>query len=318
MIHVYPTRADWLAAREDRIGASEVYYLLNAPAVFLQRRAVPMEDNDDLWRGRQMEPIVGAFYTRQTGNEALHPGVFHGGGPDSLVVETHDTYPWAAASPDFYVGTVGGVEAKTQRSRREWSDDDVAILEVGDLAEGTAPAHMLTQVYWTLAVTGRDWWDLVALLPSYDLRTVRIHADPDFQSELLERAADARERYVIRGELPPIDGTRDCAALLARRFPVEEKTVRQATRAEVALLDRFATAQAEAEAAKYRAATLRNQVLSCIGADYGIQGGGRRAVAPAMQRESFRLSEVPDDVRRLLEERGLIGQGRESRQVRLS
>lgn len=317
MIHLYPTRADWLEAREDRVGASEVYYLINHPATFLQRRAVPLEDNDDLRRGRIMEPAVGALYAAQTGNPATPGGEYYGS-PGALVVETHPDYPWAAWSPDFLSGERGSVETKTQRSRREWADDDVTVNALVDLAEGMAPAHMVVQAYWQLACNGRDWNDLVALLPNYDLRIVRFHADPVFQTELLERAADARERYLIRGELPPIDGSKACAALLARRFPVEGKTVRAATRAEVALLDRFATAAAEAEAAKTRASVLRNQVLSCIGADYGIQGGGRRAVAPAMQRESFRLSEVPDDVRRLLEERGLIGQGKESRQVRLT
>ena len=321
MIHRYPSRADWLASRTDRIGASEIWPLLNAPALFLQRRAVPTEDSDVLRRGRALEPAIGELFSMTTNREALPPWKQYGEPQGTIIVETHDEHPWAAATMDFYTtdGTrCGVVETKSQRSRAEWSGTDEQIADVSALAEGIAPAPYVLQCYWQMGVTGADFADLVALLPNFDLRVIRIDADPDFQSELLERAADARDRYLVRGECPPIDGTRECAALLARRFPAEGKTVRQATRAEVALLDRFATAQAEAEAAKTRAAILRNQVLSCIGTSYGIQGGGRRAIAPAMQRESFRLSEVPDDVRRLLEERGLIGQGKESRQVRLT
>ena len=318
MIHVYPTRAEWLAAREGRIGASEVFYLLNDPAEFLQRRAVPMIDNATLRRGRILEPAVGALYSAESGNLAIHPGTYHGGGPDALVVETHDLYPWAAASPDFYVGADGGAETKTQRSRREWSDEDVAILEVGDLAEGVAPAHMLTQVYWTLAVTGRVWWDLVALLPSYELRIVRVHRDEEFQSDLLAAVAEARDRYIIRGELPPPSASRAYAAELGRRFPQEGKTVRRASASEDALIGRYARAKAEAEAAKEAADTLRNQVLAAVGADYGLRGPSGKVTAPTVARETFALSECPDDVRAMLEARGLIGRGATYRQVRLS
>lgn len=277
MIHLYLTRADWLAARADRIGASEVHTLLNHPAEFLHRRANPLVDNKDLRRGRLLEPTVALLYTDETGRECIHPGTHYGGGPDSLVVETHDVYTFAAQSPDFYIGNNGQMEAKTQRSRREWADEDIELSEIADLVSGIAPVRMITQAYWQLAVGGREWVDLVGLLPNYDLRIIRINADTEFQADLLEMAADARDRYLIRGEIPPPDASRAYAAELLRRTPNLTKQVRRATAAEVALIDRCSEAQAREAAAKDDAATLRNQILTCIGADYGIQGAGRRA-----------------------------------------
>ena len=321
MIHVYPTRAEWLAAREGRVGASEVFYLLQQPAKFLQRRAVPLEDNDDLWRGRMIEPYIGLCYGRQTGQEAQHPGLLLAGSLDALVVETHDAAPWASYSPDFYVGGLDGpgiVETKSQRRRQGWADEDTEVTSVDALAEGTAPVHMIFQCYWQLLISGRAWVDLTALLPNYELRIVRVHRDEEFQSDLLAAVAEARDRYIIRSEIPPPSASRAYAAELGRRFPQEGKTVRRATNAEDALIGRYARAKAEAEAAKDAADLLKHQILAAVGADYGLRGPSGKVTAPTVARETFALSECPDDVRAMLEARGLIGRGATYRQVRLS
>jgi hypothetical protein len=318
MIHAYPTRDAWLAARSDRIGASEVHPLLNDPALFLQRREVPTEDNDDLWRGRELEPYIGKVYARQTGNPADPPWKHYDAPEGTIIVETLDSAPWAACTIDFYSGSVGVVETKSQRSRAGWASVDEQIQSVADLAESTAPPHMACQAYWQLLVTGRMWCDLCALLPSYELRIIRFHRDEAFQAELLACVGEARERYLVRKEIPPPSASPDYTALLARRFPQVGKTVRRATAIETALLSRYADARARAEAAESEAAVLRAQVLRCIGADYGIAGGGYRAIAPTIQRESLKLSEIPDDLRIELDRRGLIRQGAGSRQLRLS
>lgn len=317
MIHVYPTRAEWLEARADRVGASEVHTLLTDPAEYLQRRAVPLADNVDLRRGRIMEPAVGALYAAETGRPATPGGEYYGS-PGALVVETHPDHPWAAWSPDFLSGEVGIVETKTQRRRQGWAESDTEIEAVGDLAEGTAPPHMALQAYWQLACSGRAWCDLTALLPSYDLRIVRFWRDPDFQADLLRAVGEARERYLIRGELPPPSASRAYAAELGRRFPQAGKTVRRATPAEDALIGRYARAKAEAEAAKEAADTLKNQILAAVGTDYGMRGPSGKIVAPTVERATFSLAECPDDVRAMLEARGLIGKGATYRQVRLS
>lgn len=68
----------------------------------------------------------------------------------------HPGVPMAGASPDGLIGTPGLVEIKAPNTATH-----IATLEAGKV-----PSRYLTQIYWQMACTGREWCDFV----SYDPR----------------------------------------------------------------------------------------------------------------------------------------------------
>src|SRR5690606_11073041 len=92
-----------------------------------------------------------------------------------------------------------------------------------------------------------SWADLVTRAPEKGIhrRTVRVHRDPEAQAALLARVAAWRERHLVRGEEPPLDGSEACRDVLRDRCGVPaDKQIRAATAEEVELLREFALTRA--------------------------------------------------------------------------
>lgn len=130
---VSENREEWLKLRQNTLGSSEI-----AAAAGLSPWCSPFklfldksgrgtdfdEDNDDMWLGRKMEPLIGEQFARKH-NMTVRAA-------DILV--QHPVHTWATASPDFLIeGTlVSGqaeqvLEAKnvSYRQMHKWEDDNV-------------------------------------------------------------------------------------------------------------------------------------------------------------------------------------------------
>ena len=287
IVETYATRAAWLAARRDplTIGASEAavalgvspyaepWSLWEAKRSLASGAALPADERDQkpLQRGNRWEPVVLAEYADASESVVVEPGT-HFGRPGHLVTLSHRDFSWLRQSPDAFAvdrrGEFGHVEAKTAMDRDAWTRDRGAVIERWeDGAEKLLPAHYAVQAYVQLAISGMPWNDVCALVPAggwLEVRWVRLMADADTQSSLVEALAEWREKHLVRGEVPTLDGSAACNRYLARRFApsTEEREVRVATPEEAEKIKELARLRAQAKTLESRTKELVNDLVA--------------------------------------------------------
>lgn len=183
---------EWLQARQKGIGASEA-----AAACGLSRWELPLEvwnrkvnggeteENDAMWLGTQMEPIVAAMFTRKTGLPMkASPGLYQ-----------HPELPWMLASPDGFLEDGRGVELKTTTSRN------------GDLGEeGTDEVctEWLLQGQQQIAVTGVPAVVFGVLIDGREFKQFEVERHSALIDKMIDREAELW-RHVEARTPPPID-----------------------------------------------------------------------------------------------------------------
>jgi hypothetical protein len=146
----------WKAARVGRVTASRLCDVLSklksggeaasrrnykADLVVELLTGVPQDAgyvSADMQRGTELEPLARAAYEIHTGQLVEQVGfVFH------------PTIERSGCSPDGIIGEDGGLEIKVPRvaTHIEW------------MLAGKIPAEHEAQILWSLACTGREWWD---------------------------------------------------------------------------------------------------------------------------------------------------------------
>lgn len=215
-----PEDPRWHAMRATGVGASdagalmgEAYKGRNAYSVWLEKvhpDQVPPYDDSTLLlfeRGHQLEPLVAQVY------QDKHPGRHL----QTVGLARSTSNPYLLATPDRLVDEDGGLEIKTagQYGFMELDPDDF-------------PRLWYWQCVQLLRVTGRQWWDLIALHPdSWQHMEWRLHADdPQVQADmnLIDAVVlDFWESYVLTGMAPEVDIT-DSDTLL-QVHPVPEGAV---------------------------------------------------------------------------------------------
>lgn len=237
-------RIDWLAARTKYIGSSEVATIcdlnrFDTPLQLWARKtgklpAIP--ENDNMWMGRELEPIVAKFFTRRTGLEVIQDG--------SLWV--NDKFPLACATPDYEIPVRNEIlEIKTSSIRAEpfWSED-----------KPPTSAHI--QVIWQLGVTEKQGAFVAGLLGSDPDKfyTPHVEFDESIFSQLYERVdafiqmvqkdippdakgSDLRtlNEIIKRVESTTIEFENDDADLLSNYFELEKRI--KAARSELSLTE---------------------------------------------------------------------------------
>jgi len=263
-------RAGWLAARRvnHRIGGTSAAAVLgvnkwrSAWDEYNERILGQTVEHDDatLRRfalGHRMEPVVLATYEDETGECYEHCD-------DLLII--HPEHPWAVASPDAISpdldAPAGGVEAKISDRHSSWDKQGGELASVDDYHEALFPRQYAIQCYWYLECSGLPWWDLVALV-GHDLIIYRIRRDPDFQSRLLARVGEWRERHLVQGEAPPIDGSDGAARYLLDRKPTED--AREASVDEAAMVEEWRVHKATIKAGEVEVKRLSNLLGAALG-----------------------------------------------------
>lgn len=301
IVDLYPTRTAWLAARRDpfAIGASEAAAALGVSPYsdpwalwelkWAQRamNAAGIDESSErdfsaLSRGNRWEPVVLAEYAAESEGTIVEPGE-HFGRKGHTVTIANRAFPWLRESPDAFAidkyGVLGHVEAKTALDRDAWTRDRGAIVDKwSDGSEELIPPHYAVQAYVQLAVTGLPWNDVCVLVPSggwLEVRWLRLMRDEETQGQIVEALTAWRERHLIGGEPPSVDGSQACNRYLARRFKaVDERPRRVATPDEAEKLRELAALRATVKAAEERVGLLTNELV--VSAD-----GHRVALADA-------------------------------------
>lgn len=157
------------------------------------------EDEERYWFGHALEPVIADRLELVTGWKLRRVN-------DQL---RHPVHRWVGASLDRIVVGQHRIAELKWAPRGGWARG---------ATEGI-PDHVQDQIQWQAMVKG--WSDMtVAVLDGDRLRIEHATADPGYQDDLLVIAHEKLWRYVLSGDMPPVDGseaTKRALASLANR-----------------------------------------------------------------------------------------------------
>lgn len=302
-LSVHQTREEWLAARETRIGGSDVSAILGISPykgpwdVYLQKRLGQSFQPDAatqqvLDEGRRWESAVLRRYAAMAGVELIRP-------PHGLALVTSLKQPWASGSLDSFVWDkklgLGLVEGKTDRTGADQYGESGTVIDAwGEGAERVVRPVYVPQAYWYRALTGLAFADFVVALPRgfsmgeppeedlehllevpkhVEVRWFRLMPDTRTEGAIYRRVSAWRQRHLVDGAEPEWDGSDACKEALKLLHPDKTGRLRGATPEEASLVTATHEARKAQRAAERLAKTLENKLHKAIGDDYGLRLG---------------------------------------------
>lgn len=188
--------------------------------VYLDKLGItePQADNEAMYWGREMEPVLAKRYQKETGIELYIP--------DSSDLPIHHwENSWYLGSPDALIGSspvenkdgsrtytvTGGVDFKTTGRREGW----------GAPGSDEVPEWIHTQADWYMGLTGAEWWDIAVLFfsPRREFSIYRIPRNQELIDNLIEAGREFWENHVIPRIPPPIDASEGSKKLLNHLYP---------------------------------------------------------------------------------------------------
>lgn len=203
----------WLALRKNTIGSSTIAAICglgydSALDVWARMtgKTPEQEDNDQMWLGRMLEPVVGDLFTKKTKIPLVRA---------NCLIQ-HPEKEWATASPDFFV-------VKEQVERRQLSEMLSSIQGIFEAKTGKdrskgrwefgAPADYILQLNWQLGICGVPKGHIAGLLGNdADLfQPEEFDYSPEIFAACMERAEAFME--LVRTDTMPLAGAGDTKLL---------------------------------------------------------------------------------------------------------
>jgi predicted phage-related endonuclease len=222
-------------------------------------KTTDLQDSDDrpeLEWGHVMEPVILAWYERETGAKVLPGGQVQ-----------HRSLPWLWSTLDAKViGAPRNVEIKNVASNMgvhwdAYSDDGV-------------PRYVRAQVTIGMACTGATSCDVVASVGGRPPHVWTVPWDPDLGA-LLIRGAERFWASVVKRQAPTLDGTSASKAYLRARYPSNADRVIVPADEET---DAFGKKRIELKRACDEAASeidrLDAEIMALVGSHDGAEGDG--------------------------------------------
>jgi putative phage-type endonuclease len=176
----------------------------------------PQADNDNLWWGREMEPVLQKRYEQETGL-TVEPW-----SKSYIIDKIKYNCEWYQGTPDGLIiglSYIGGVDYKTTGSsyRDQW----------GEPGSDEVPAYYHTQAMWYMGLTGAIWWDVAVLFMGArrEFRIYRINRDDELIDSLIERGRDFWENNVLKEVPPPVDASKGWDTFFKAKWPKEEEDI---------------------------------------------------------------------------------------------
>jgi len=180
--NIHLQRDEWLKLRKNYIGSSEIGTIcgLNPYSSPLQLwryktgRDSPREDNDFLWLGRRMEPVIGELFEKRTGIKVEAANTLY----------KHDSIEFASASPDFFIDNRTAI---VETKNRAASQKDKYL-------DGAAPYTDHLQLNWQLGVCGLKSGYVAALVGASpkDFFTPKF----EFSQEIFNQSLELAEKFM--------------------------------------------------------------------------------------------------------------------------
>jgi putative phage-type endonuclease len=277
---------EWLDARRQCIGGSDVAAILGlsrwrSPWDVYMSKMKPIEGVDEprhMARGRFLERAVAEWYAAEHQARLSFTNPFH------LI---HGPEPWMAASPDALVNEFAwGLECKTSRSLFGW----------GEQGSDKVPVEYSLQCHWYMACTGLERWDVAAFFTVHDeFRWYTIRRNQVIHDHIVDACRAWRERYIVGGEVPPIDGSTGASEYLKALFPRDENPSREAVGDEQDLSRKLNETNRKIRELETLRDGMKNALISRIGSDEGLYWPGGRVTYKAQTSRRIDLDSLRAD-----------------------
>ena len=211
MKQVYATRQEWLEARREVLGGSDIAAILGigsftSPLEVYYSKVNPVEErdeNDSMRWGTILEPVI---LEQWAGDEREID--------TELMIVRSEQYPFLGASPDALNHWVEEwIEVKNIRSDRDWKASEYGV-----------PERVYAQVQHGLLCSGWKKGRVIALVAGSKLIEVEVQADSLYQQAMVAAAEDFWTRYVLQKTPPPPDGTESSSRALQRAWVAPQGT----------------------------------------------------------------------------------------------
>lgn len=212
------TTPEQLALRKHGLGATDCAAVLGLSEfktplqVWTEKRGLvePPKQNEAMYWGLALEPLVAERYAKETGRVLWHPEqVYH-----------HPKHDFIACTPDRLVeGEPRGVECKTTSA---WNRD-----KWGRPGTDEIPAGYVVQCLVCMACTGLRVWDVPVLIGGNEWRCYTVAWDAVLWAEMEARLVAWWQRHMVEGVEPPAVAADN--GWLASRYPDADGTLAPAT-----------------------------------------------------------------------------------------
>ncbi len=247
--------AEQIQVRTTGIGGSDAAAALGlskrktALQLYLEKRGeIPVEDpvdEESIWWGRALEPIVRQKYAEVTGRVVMLPaGTLR-----------HPAHGYMLAHVDGLIQDESrGYEGKTAFHSTGWGEEGTDEI----------PREYLLQVHHYLTVTQFDVWD-VAVLIGRKFQVYEVPADREMSEMLIEVEGDFMRR-IREGDAPPLDYDHPTAREVVRKlYPGTNGARLVASEAAIAWRKELAQAQEAAKAANATIESMKARLLEEMG-----------------------------------------------------
>lgn len=248
--------AEQIKTRDSGVGGSDAAAALGlsrrttALELYLEKRGeVPRQEiaaNDEvIWWGRALEPIVRQKYAETTGRVVLLP-------PDTL---RHPAYGFMLAHVDGIIqDEARGYEGKTAFHSTGWGEEGTDQI----------PREYLLQVHHYLTVTQFEVWD-VAVLIGRRFQIYEVAADREMSEMLIAGEAEFMRR-VREGDPPPLDYDHPTARDVVKKlYPGTNGARLVASESAIAWREQIEREAATAKAALATVESLKARLLDEMG-----------------------------------------------------
>jgi predicted phage-related endonuclease len=220
----------WAASRVGGLGGTDVTALLGAskwrtPIDVWQAKvdpqSVPDIDNEILWFGRALEPVIRARYALRFNCEVVDPvdiGKFFPNSKrwkDQTLVVGRE--PWMLGAADGWIPSVmHGFEAKNVGFKTE---------DWGEEGSDDIPVAYYLQSAWYNQVYDSRGWNVAPMFNGHKLSQYRIPRDGDLEHDMYEAARAFWFDFIVPKIEPPVDQTESYGRYLARKFSLNTGTI---------------------------------------------------------------------------------------------
>ena len=271
------THDEWLALRRTGIGGSDAGAIMGvspykgAFSVWAdkQGKLPPLEDNEAMRQGRDLEDYVARRFAEASGLRVRH---------EYSMLRSVD-HPCMLADIDRrIIGERAGLECKTSRD-----------ITMARYRNGEYPMEYYCQCLHYLAVTGWDCWYLAVLVYGTDLLIYKICRDEVMDDiEALISAEEAFwQNHMVLDQPPAPDALDSTAAALGSVYPHEDGTTVCADQdADQALTD-LAALKAQKRALDRQITERENQIKAAMGEAEVIAGTSVSATWRSSERTTI-------------------------------
>ena len=206
------SREEWLKLRKTGIGGSDAGSICgmnpysNAMKVFHDKTSDTIEeqqDNEAIRQGHDLEEYVAQRFMEETGLKVRRSNFMY----------RNLEYPFMIADVDrLIVGEDAGLECKTTSAYNadKWADGDI-------------PLHYVMQCYHYMAVTGKKVWYIAAVILGREFTYRRLEWDDELIERLISIENNFWNNHVLKGVIPPPDGSKVCDEVLQQYFHTARK-----------------------------------------------------------------------------------------------